>query len=124
MGEGVDEFKLGSISTVTSRIPSNEVKYVQDEVRVQADIVWFVINALDGRIFVYGSSKGMGEGVEESLIIDTTQKGRLSERWVGLEENSGSQLSACGRHRPQGILVRGWDTLRFRAPPHFGHLPR
>ncbi|CAN9211692.1 unnamed protein product [Alternaria alternata] len=58
---------------------SNEVKYVQDEVRVQADIVWFVINALDGRIFVCGSSKGMGEGVEESLIDVAMQKGRLSE---------------------------------------------
>jgi len=58
---------------------SNEVKYVQDEVRVQADIVWFVINALDGRIFVCGSSKGMGEGVEASLVDVAMQKGRLSE---------------------------------------------
>lgn len=56
---------------------NNEVKYVQDEVRVQADIVWFVINALDGRIFVCGSSKGMGEGVEESLIDVAMQKGGL-----------------------------------------------
>lgn len=58
---------------------STEVKYVQDEVRVQADIVWFVINALDGRIFVCGSSKGMGEGVEASLIDVAMNKGRLSE---------------------------------------------
>jgi sulfite reductase alpha subunit-like flavoprotein len=57
---------------------SNEVKYVQDEVRVQADIVWFVINALDGRIFVCGSSKGMGEGVEESLMDVAMQKGGIS----------------------------------------------
>ena len=57
---------------------SNEVKYVQDEVRVQADIVWFVINALDGRIFVCGSSKGMGEGVEESLMEVAMQKGGIS----------------------------------------------
>ncbi|KAF1848621.1 uncharacterized protein K460DRAFT_353582 [Cucurbitaria berberidis CBS 394.84] len=57
---------------------SNEVKYVQDEVRVQADIVWFVINALDGRIFVCGSSKGMGEGVEESLIEVAMAKGNIS----------------------------------------------
>lgn len=58
---------------------SDQVKYVQDEVRVQADIVWFVINALDGRIFVCGSSKGMGEGVEESLIDVAMQKGGLSQ---------------------------------------------
>ncbi|KAJ4374985.1 hypothetical protein N0V83_002064 [Neocucurbitaria cava] len=57
---------------------SNEVKYVQDEVRVQADIVWFVINALDGRIFVCGSSKGMGEGVEESLLDVAMSKGNMS----------------------------------------------
>lgn len=71
---------------------SNEVKYVQDEVRVQADIVWFVINALDGRIFVCGSSKGMGEGVEESLIDVAMQKGGISraqaqEFWARKKED-------------------------------------
>ncbi|KAF2197228.1 hypothetical protein GQ43DRAFT_403479 [Delitschia confertaspora ATCC 74209] len=57
----------------------NEAKYVQDEVRQQADIVWFVINALDGRIFVCGSSKGMGEGVERALIEVAMEKGGISE---------------------------------------------
>lgn len=52
-------------------------KYVQDEVRQQADIVWYVINALDGRIFVCGSSKGMGEGVEAALIDVAMDKGNL-----------------------------------------------
>lgn len=71
---------------------SNEVKYVQDEVRVQADIVWFVINALDGRIFVCGSSKGMGEGVQESLIEVAMQKGGISraqaeEFWAKKKED-------------------------------------
>jgi sulfite reductase alpha subunit-like flavoprotein len=71
---------------------SNEVKYVQDEVRVQADIVWFVINALDGRIFVCGSSKGMGEGVEESLMDVAMQKGGISraqakEFWAKKKED-------------------------------------
>ena len=71
---------------------SNEVKYVQDEVRVQADIVWFVINALDGRIFVCGSSKGMGEGVEESLMDVAMQKGGISraqakEFWARKKED-------------------------------------
>ncbi|KAH7378232.1 hypothetical protein BKA66DRAFT_442898 [Pyrenochaeta sp. MPI-SDFR-AT-0127] len=71
---------------------SNEVKYVQDEVRVQADIVWFVINALDGRIFVCGSSKGMGEGVEESLIEVAMAKGNVSraqaeEFWARKKED-------------------------------------
>ncbi|PSN59090.1 hypothetical protein BS50DRAFT_259801 [Corynespora cassiicola Philippines] len=57
----------------------SEAKYVQDEVKLQADIVWFVINALDGRIFVCGSSKGMGEGVEKSLVEVVMQKGGISE---------------------------------------------
>ncbi|KAF2114024.1 hypothetical protein BDV96DRAFT_613352 [Lophiotrema nucula] len=57
----------------------SETKYVQDEVRVQADIIWFVINALDGRIFVCGSSKGMGEGVESALMDVAMQKGGLAE---------------------------------------------
>ena len=71
---------------------SHEVKYVQDEVRVQADIVWFVINALDGRIFVCGSTKGMGEGVETSLIDVAMAKGNMSksqaeEFWVKKRED-------------------------------------
>jgi sulfite reductase alpha subunit-like flavoprotein len=71
---------------------NTEVKYVQDEVRVQADIVWFVINALDGRIFVCGSSKGMGEGVEESLMEVAMQKGGISraqaqEFWAKKKED-------------------------------------
>ena len=52
-------------------------KYVQDEVRMQADIVWFVANAHDGRIFVCGSSKGMGEGVETALVDVAMAKGNL-----------------------------------------------
>jgi sulfite reductase alpha subunit-like flavoprotein len=50
---------------------------VQDEVRLQADIVWFVINAVDGRIFVCGSTKGMGEGVSSALIDVAMDKGNL-----------------------------------------------
>ena len=57
----------------------DQAKYVQDEVRHQADIVWFVINALDGRIFVCGSSKGMGEGVERALIDVVMQKAGMNE---------------------------------------------
>ncbi|KAF2139165.1 uncharacterized protein K452DRAFT_311093 [Aplosporella prunicola CBS 121167] len=63
---------------VQSRRTGGEVRYVQDEVRVQADVVWFVINALDGRIFVCGSSKGMGEGVENALIDVAMDKGNLN----------------------------------------------
>ncbi|KAI9837776.1 MAG: hypothetical protein M1819_006710 [Sarea resinae] len=55
-----------------------EGKYVQEEVRLQADLVWFIINALDGRIFVCGSSKGMGEGVEEALVDVVMDKARLN----------------------------------------------
>ncbi|KAK6006928.1 hypothetical protein QM012_005936 [Aureobasidium pullulans] len=64
---------------VVSESQANKAaKYVQDEVRLQADIVWFVINALDGRIFVCGSSRGMGEGVEEALIDVAMDKGNLN----------------------------------------------
>ena len=67
-------------------------KYVQDEVRAQADVVWFVINAVDGRIFVCGSSKGMGEGVEKALIDVAIDKGTLNfeaakEFWAKKEES-------------------------------------
>ncbi|KAH0565167.1 hypothetical protein GP486_001445 [Trichoglossum hirsutum] len=54
-------------------------RYVQEEVRAQADLVWFIINSLDGRVFVCGSSKGMGEGVERALVDVAIDKGRLRE---------------------------------------------
>jgi sulfite reductase alpha subunit-like flavoprotein len=41
--------------------------------------VWFVINALDGRIFSVGS-RGMGEGVEKALIEVAMKKGNLSKQ--------------------------------------------
>ncbi|KAA8648844.1 FAD binding domain protein [Aspergillus tanneri] len=72
---GVDEEKVRTV--VQSR--RGESKYVQEEVRHQADLVWFVINALDGRVFVCGSSKGMGEGVEAALVDVAMAKGNLNE---------------------------------------------
>ncbi|PFH55248.1 hypothetical protein XA68_10267 [Ophiocordyceps unilateralis] len=54
-----------------------EGRYVQEEVRNQADLVWYIINAVDGRVFVCGSSKGMGEGVEEALVDVAMAKGSL-----------------------------------------------
>jgi sulfite reductase alpha subunit-like flavoprotein len=41
-------------------------------------LVWFIINALDGRVFVCGSSKGMGEGVEAALVDVAMAKGKLN----------------------------------------------
>jgi sulfite reductase alpha subunit-like flavoprotein len=95
---------------------SNEVKYVQDEVRVQADIVWFVINALDGRIFVCGSSKGMGEGVEESLMDVAMQKGGISraqaeEFWAKKKEDGqyiAVRLPMCNIHAKLTNLQETW----------------
>ncbi|KAJ3565167.1 hypothetical protein NPX13_g7601 [Xylaria arbuscula] len=54
-----------------------EGRYVQEEVVNQADLVWHIINSLDGRVFVCGSSKGMGEGVEEALIKVAMAMGNL-----------------------------------------------
>lgn len=71
---GVHEDKVKKV--VQSR--RGESRYVQEEVRHQADLVWFVINALDGRIFVCGSSKGMGEGVEAALVDVAMAKGNLN----------------------------------------------
>ncbi|KAI9810002.1 MAG: hypothetical protein M1827_006769 [Pycnora praestabilis] len=70
---GVNEEEVKKV--VQSR--RGEGRYVQEEVRHQADLVWFIINALDGRVFVCGSSKGMGEGVEEALVDVAMEKGRL-----------------------------------------------
>jgi sulfite reductase alpha subunit-like flavoprotein len=56
-----------------------EGKYVQEEVVHQADLVWRIINALDGRVFVCGSGKGMGEGVERALVEVAMRKGGLNQ---------------------------------------------
>ena len=70
---GVEEEKVKKV--VQSR--KGEGRYVQEEVRHQADLVWYVINALDGRVFVCGSSKGMGEGVERALVDVVMDKANL-----------------------------------------------
>ena len=76
-----------------------ESKYVQEEVRFQADLVWFIINALDGRIFVCGSTKGMGEGVEAALVDIAMAKGTLNEEeakefWERKKE-AGQYIAVC-----------------------------
>lgn len=72
---GVHEDEVKRV--VESRV--GEGRYVQEEVLNQADLVWYVSNAVDGRVFVCGSSKGMGEGVEEALVQVAMQKGNLGE---------------------------------------------
>lgn len=54
-----------------------EGRYVQEEVKHQADLVWYIINSVDGRVFVCGSSRGMGEGVEKALVEVAMEKGNL-----------------------------------------------
>ncbi|KXJ92629.1 FAD binding domain-containing protein [Microdochium bolleyi] len=74
-----------------------ESRYVQDEVLHQADLVWYIINSVDGRVFVCGSSKGMGEGVEEALIKVAMQKGNLehdeAKRFWDLKKDGGQYIA-------------------------------
>lgn len=78
---------------------ANEARYVQDEVRQQADVVWFVVNAVDGRVFVCGSSKGMGEGVRSALVDVAMWKGGLNREqaeafWESKKED-GQYIEVC-----------------------------
>ena len=90
---GVEEDKVKKV--VQSR--RGEGRYVQEEVRHQADLVWFVINALDGRVFVCGSSKGMGEGVEMALVDVAMDKGNLrreeAEEFWGKKKEAGQYIA-------------------------------
>ena len=90
---GVEEEKVKKV--VQSR--RGESRYVQEEVRHQADLVWFVINALDGRVFVCGSSKGMGEGVEKALVDVAMDKGNLrreeAEEFWGKKKEGGQYIA-------------------------------
>ncbi|KAJ4302104.1 hypothetical protein N0V88_002240 [Collariella sp. IMI 366227] len=59
-----------------------EGRYVQEEVQAQADLVWYIINSVDGRVFVCGSSRGMGEGVETKQISHGRDgKEKRRRRW-------------------------------------------
>jgi sulfite reductase alpha subunit-like flavoprotein len=82
-----------------ARVEMGEAKYVQDEVRQQADVVWFVVNAVDGRIFVCGSSQGMGEGVRQALIDVAMAKGRLNreqaEQFWEKKREDGQYIEVC-----------------------------
>ena len=93
---GVEEEKVKKV--VQSR--RGEGRYVQEEVRHQADLVWLVINALDGRVFVCGSSKGMGEGVERALVDVAMDKGNLRreeavEFWKN-KKDAGQYIAVSG----------------------------
>lgn len=81
-------------------------RYVQEEVRQQADLVWYIINALDGRIFVCGSSAGMGEGVERALVDVAIDKGNLN-----MEE--AEQFWTQKREGGQYIAVSGFFFFEF-----------
>jgi len=94
---GVEEEKVKKV--VQSR--RGEGRYVQEEVRHQADLVWFVINALDGRVFVCGSSKGMGEGVAMALVDVAMDKGNLrreeAEEFWGKKKEAGQYIAVSLR---------------------------
>ncbi|KAI1390897.1 uncharacterized protein F4822DRAFT_394769 [Hypoxylon trugodes] len=90
---GVHEDRVKKV--VQSR--RGESRYVQDEVFHQADLVWSIINSVDGRVFVCGSSKGMGEGVKDALIRVAKKKGNLeyeeARRFWGLKRDVGQYIT-------------------------------
>lgn len=109
---GVEEEKVKKV--VQSR--RGEGRYVQEEVRHQADLVWFIINASDGRVFVCGSSQGMGEGVERALIDVAMDKGNLrreeaEEFWK--KKKDGGQYIAVSELSAH-VEVRVVNTKRRR----------
>lgn len=93
---GVEEAKVKKV--VQSR--KGEGRYVQEEVRHQADLVWYIINALDGRVFVCGSSKGMGEGVEKALVDVAMDKRNLrreeAEEFWAKKKEAGQYIAVSG----------------------------
>ncbi|KAG6069166.1 hypothetical protein E4U32_004029 [Claviceps aff. humidiphila group G2b] len=74
-----------------------EGRYVQEEVLNQADLVWYIANSVDGRIFVCGSSKGMGEGVEDALVEVAMRKGNLereeAKKFWQLKKEAGQYIA-------------------------------
>ncbi|KAK9432267.1 hypothetical protein V1505DRAFT_365969 [Lipomyces doorenjongii] len=71
---GVDDSDVRKV--VESRCGTK--KYVQDEVIDQSVLVWSVISHPEGRVFVCGSSRGMGQGVEAALKIVAMKEGNMT----------------------------------------------
>ena len=89
-GKGADGQQHERVKKVVeSRVGQGE--YVQDEVRRQEDLVWEIVNSLDGRIFVCGAGE-LGKGVEEALVDVARAKGNLgveeaNEFWEGKKKD-------------------------------------
>ncbi|KAL2046582.1 hypothetical protein ABVK25_011707 [Lepraria finkii] len=109
---GVEEDKVKKV--VQSR--RGEGRYVQEEVRHQADLVWFIINALDGRVFVCGSSQGMGEGVERALVDVAMDKGTLrreeAEEFWSKKKEAGQYIAVSDpmSNKVQNVLTSEHET--------------
>lgn len=90
---GVHEDRVKKV--VQSR--RGESRYVQDEVLHQADLVWSIVNSVDGRVFVCGSSQGMGEGVEAALVKVAMKKGNLehdeAQKFWDLKKDVGQYIT-------------------------------
>lgn len=112
---GVEEEKVKKV--VQSRAGGGgEGRYVQEEVRQQADLVWFIINSQDGRVFVCGSTKGMGEGVEHALVDVAMDKGNLRregavEFWA--KKREGGQYIAVSLLLPYSLLGGASEVLIY-----------
>ena len=105
---GVEEDQVKKV--VESR--RGEGRYVQEEVRHQADLVWYVINSLDGRVFVCGSGKGMGEGVERALVDVVMDKGGVRKEeaeafWEGKRAAGQYIAASLAPVCPVGIMTNG-----------------
>ncbi|KAK9366082.1 hypothetical protein V1509DRAFT_631222 [Lipomyces kononenkoae] len=57
---------------------SGTKKYVQDEVIDQSGLVWSIISHPEGRVFVCGSSKGMGRSVDAALKAVAMKEGNMT----------------------------------------------
>jgi sulfite reductase alpha subunit-like flavoprotein len=66
-------------------------------VAAQSDLVWYIANSVDGRVFVCGSSKGMGEGVEKALVEVAMDKGNLqrdeAQQFWDLKKQAGQYIA-------------------------------
>ena len=81
--------------------------------------MWFVIYALDGRVFVCGSSKGMGEGVESALVDVAMDKGNLrreeAEEFWKKKKDGGQYIAVSGPSCSCGGYNEGYHERRRRG---------
>ncbi|KAF7545209.1 hypothetical protein G7Z17_g9363 [Cylindrodendrum hubeiense] len=80
MGEEIGNDSWGVPESQVKRVVQHEDNisgHMHEEILKQSELVWYIINSLDGLLFTRGSSIIFSEGLEDALVDVAMAKGHL-----------------------------------------------